>query len=321
MISQINALKTLIRKGKKNSSPTNLLEYLQRGLSEIYSESISRDVYFLCLYYGLIKHPSSNEALTLEAIGLTHEPPLSRERVRQIIDNTIKKIQKFFVEESNLDKKFYNPYKHTNKVFQQILANDNIMFLRVEKFTKNEFYKDFHNNIKGLIAFCNDCGIKQIAYRKKYYLYPKHISRSSITDIIQKSNKIIRREETLDKMNLKAKTVTYVPTEVREHLHKFAKENNYNLNPLYEKILLDFISQKPYANDKKFYFSKTQSWKARMGKAKWQQIGIYIKKDVFLNVQKSAEEAQNYMVRKVSVMSFVCQAFIWHYEQFNPPLK
>lgn len=317
MSTQYNALKSLVRKGKKLSHPDNLYNYLCRGISEIYSESIARDIYFLCLYYGMVKHPSSNEALTLEAIGATQEPALSRERVRQIIDNTIKKLQKFFQEESSLDKKFVEPYKYTNKYFQQMLATQDILFLRIESFVKEDFFKDFQNNIKGLIAVCNDCGIKQIAYRKKYYLYPKHISRSEITDIIQKSNKIIRREETLDKMNQKAKTVTYVPTEVREHLHQFAESNNHNLNPLYEQILLDFIEKKPYVHDKKCSFSKTQSWKARMGKVEWQQIGIYIRKDVFAKVQAAAQEAYLHISKKVSVMSFVCQAFIWHYEVHN----
>lgn len=317
MSSQYNALKTLVRKGKKTSKPNTLYEYLCRGISEIYSESIARDIYFLCLYYGLVRHTNSNEALTLEAIGLTQEPNLSRERIRQIIDNTIKKLDNFFKTESNLDKNFLDPYKYTNKKFQQILATQDTLFLRIESLIKDDFFKDFSNNFKGLIAFCNDCNIKQIAYRKKYYLYPKHVNRIEITDIIQKSNKIIRREETLDKMNQKAKTVTYVPTEIREHLHSFAQANGYNLNPLYEKILLDFIEQKPYLKDKKCCFSKTQSWKARMGKAEWQQIGIYIHKDVFHKVQEASQAIHLELLKKVSLMSFVCQAFIWHYELYN----
>lgn len=317
MSSQYNNLKTIVRKGKKTSKPITLYEYLCRGISEIYTESIARDIYFLCLYYGLIKHPSSKDALTLEAIGLTQDPNLSRERIRQIIDNTIKKLENFFKTESSLDKNFLNPYKYTNKKFQQILAIEDSLFLRIEDLTKDDFFKEFSNNHKGLISFCNDCDIKQIAYRKKYYFYPKHINRLEITDIIQKSNKIIRREETLDKMNQKSKTVTYVPNEVKEHLHKFAQVNGYNLNPLYEKILLDFIEQKPYLKDKSCSFLKTQSWKARMGKAEWQQIGIYIQKDVFNKVQEAAKSVHLELLKKVSVMSFICQAFIWHYENHN----
>lgn len=317
MSSQYNALKTLVRKGKKESQPTNLFNYLCRGISEIYSESIARDIYFLCLYYGLIKHPSSKEALTLEAIGNTQETPLSRERVRQIVDNTMNKLKKFFVEENSLDKNFLEPYKFTNRYFQQTIATQDTLFLRIEELVVNDFFKEFNNNYKGLIAFCNDCKIKQIAYRKKYYLYPKEVARNEITNIIQQSNKLVRRGETIDKMNQKAKTVTYVPVEVSDFLHHFAETNNYNLNPLYEKILISFIQKKPYVTDKSFSFSKTQSWKARMGKAEWQQIGIYIQKDVFNKVQEATKEAQFYMLRKVSVMSFICQAFIWHYEQHN----
>lgn len=314
-MSQYNALKAIIRKGKKIRQPDNLVDYLYRGISEIYTEQIARDVYFLCLYYGFVKHPSSDDALTLEAIGKTQEPALSRERIRQIIDGTIKKIQNFFVIENSLDKNFVNPFIFSNKQFQQTLAYQDTLFLPINSLTKEPFFNGFAKNHKGFIAFCNDCGIKQIAYRKKYYLYPKNVSREEIIVIIQQSNKILRRESTLNKMSQKAKTVTYVPSEVRQHLLKFAEVNNYNLNPLYEQILLDFIKHKPYT-DKEFNFSRTQSWKARMGKAEWQQIGIYINKDIFQTIQDAVNEAQTFAFKKISLMSFICQAFVWHYEQF-----
>ena len=108
-----------------------------------------------------------------------------------------------------------------------------------------------------------------------------------------------------------------MPTEVRQHLLHFSEVNNYNLNPLYEAILLDFIQQKPYTH-KDFNFSRTQSWKARMGKAEWQQIGIYINKITFETIQQAVEEAQRLAFKKISLMSFICQAFIWHYNQFKP---
>lgn len=315
-MSQYNALKTIIRKGKKIRHPQNLMEYLYSGLSEIYTEHIARDIYFLCLYYGLLKHSSSNEALTLESIGNTQEPPLSRERVRQIIDSTLKKMQNFFITENSLDKSFFNPFHYSNKIFQQTLATRDTLFLSIEDILTDSFFSGFNKNHKGFIAFSNDCGIKQIAYRKKYYLYPKNISRKDIVLIIQQSNKTQRRENTLQKMSQKSKTVTYVPREVRQHLLDFADTNKYNLNPLYETILLDFIKKKPYM-DKDFNFSRTQSWKARMGKAEWQQIGIYINKDVFETIQNAVQEAQTYAFRKISLMSFICQAFVWHYEQFK----
>lgn len=315
-MSQYNALKAIIRKGNKTRQPTTLIEYLYKGLAEIYTEQTARDIYFLCLYYGLIKHSTSNEALTLESIGNTQDPTLSRERIRQIIDSTIKKAQMFFLIENNLDKNFLNPFIYSDKLFKKNLATSDTLFLPIEELLEDNFFKGFSKNHKGFIAFCNDCGIKQIAYRKRYYLYPNHIPRKEIVIIIQQSNKLIRREGTIEKMNQKAKTVTYVPTEVRKHLLDFASINKYNLNPLYEEILLDFIKQKPYmaAN---FTFSKTQSWKARMGKAEWQQIGIYIKKDVFETIQNAVNEAQNYAFRKISLMSFICQAFIWHSQQFQ----
>lgn len=313
-MSEYNALKTIIRKGNKISQPKTAFEYLYLGLSKIYNENISRDLYFLSLYYGFIKHPSSNDSLTLEGIGKTQIPVLSRERIRQIIDVTIKKMQAFFITENNLNKNFVNPFFYSNKLFQQNLATRDTLFISIDELIGEDFFKDFTKNHKGFIAFCNDCGIRQIAYRKKYYLYPKNIPRKDIIGIIQQSNKLIRRESTIEKMSLKSKTVTYVPYEVRQHLLDYSLLNKYNLNPLYEKILLDFIDKKPYMQ-KDFKFAKTQSWKARMGKAEWKQIGIYIKKDIFETIQEAVEEAQQYGFRKISLMSFICQAFVWHYKE------
>lgn len=61
------------------------------------------------------------------------------------------------------------------------------------------------------------------------------------------------------------------------------------MNPLYEKILLEFIARRPFENPE-FTFSRTKSWKARKGKAQWQQIGIYINKSVFSSVKDLVKE-------------------------------
>ena len=135
-----------------------------------------------------------------------------------------------------------------------------------------------------------------------------------IVNEIQKENKVLRREKTLEKMALKAKTVTYVPNEVRQHLLDYAHKSKCNLNPLYESILNDFMTQKPYLSEE-YLFSRTKSWKARKGKAQWQQIGIYIERSIFDEIKEDVKKIKKDLRKSVSLMSFICQAFVWHYEK------
>ncbi len=114
-------------------------------------------------------------------------------------------------------------------------------------------------------------------------------------------------------MAIKSKTVTYVPNQVRNFLLQQSTEKNINLNPLYENILKEFIKNKPFKANK-FCFGKTKSWKARNGKAQWQQIGIYINKSIFDLIKKNVEHIKDDLNKTVSLMSFICQAFIWYYE-------
>ena len=106
-------------------------------------------------------------------------------------------------------------------------------------------------------------------------------------------------------MSQKAKTVTYVPNEVRDHLLSYSEKKNINLNPLYETIINQFIDGRPFEKDS-YKFSKTKSWKARKGKAQWQQVGIYIDKDIFNNVKKSVSHIKKDLRKNVSMMSFIC---------------
>jgi hypothetical protein len=301
-MSNYTGLQKIIKKGKKIVSPINLQESLQKQISENYNDKISREFHFLTLYYGL-----QGKAMTLENIGQAQENPLTRERVRQIIDSVIEPLQSFKSEA------YINPYLHSVTVFDEILGTER-SFLRLEELTENAYFTDFLKNVKGLIAFLNDCGIRQIAYRKNYYFYPSRLERKNVIQDIQKENKNIRREHTLEKMSLKSKTVTYVPDEVRKHLLVFAEKHKMNLNPLYEQILNDFMEQKPYASEE-YVFSRTKSWKARKGKAKWQQIGIYIERCIFDNIKDDVQAIKRDLKKSVSLMSFICQAFVWHYEK------
>ncbi len=299
-MAQYIELNKIIKKGRKIEHPKTLLESLLKYFANVFKEDISRELDFVSTYYGL-----TGTALTLEKIGESQPNKLTRERVRQIIDGTLKKTKPL------VDNK-ESPFSLAEKEFLNILGNS--MFLRLSELTKTEFFKDFRKNTRGLISFLNDCGIRQIAYRKQYYFYPSNFDRKLVVNAIQKENKAIRREKTISNMSKKSKTVTYVPNEVRDFLLSYSSKHKVHLNPLYELILNQFISAKPYLN-KDFEFSKTKSWKARKGKAMWQQVGIYIDKDVFNAVRDSVSLIKKDMKKNVSLMSFICQSFVWFYNQ------
>lgn len=296
-MSNYNELQKIIKKGKKIELTDNLFDALVKEISLKSSSKNLRELHFLTSYYGL-----QGKAFTLEAIGNSQESPLTRERVRQIIDCATQPLKQG--DESN-------PYNKSVVIFNEVLGDKS--FLRADELLQHEYFSKFKKNIKGLIAFLNDCNIRQIAYRKNYYFYPSSLQRKSVVAQIQKENKTLRRQQTEEKMSQKAKTVTYVPNEVRDYLLKYSEKYHVNLNPLYEKILLEFINRKPFEHPE-FTFSRTKSWKARKGKAQWQQIGIYINKSIFSTVKESVKDIKKDLNKNVSLMSFICQAFVWFYE-------
>lgn len=300
-MTQYSALNKIIKKGRTIESPKNLGEYLIKYFSDVHNENISRELYFVGLYYGLVA-----DAMTLENIGKSQPQQLTRERVRQIIDSVLGKIKNHPI------KGYTDPFIKTQEMFSIALGKNT--FIRIEDLIKHDYFTSFKKNVKGLISFLNDCGIRQIAYRKKYYFYPETYVRKDIVQSIQKENKTLRREQTIENMTHKAKTVTYVPDEVRTHLLNYSQKHKLNLNPLYETILTKYIEKKPYEAES-YVFSRTKSWKARKGKAKWQQIGIYIDKDIFYEIKETVASIKKDLRKNVSLMSFICQAFVWHYEQ------
>lgn len=296
-------LQKILKISKSIDKPETLLESLFKIITSLYNSKNEREFTFLIMYYGL-----KCKSLTLESIGLSQEKPLTRERVRQVIDTAVTPLLNFTPDN------FENPYNKSLAIFKEILGNDN--FIRFEDLIEHPYFIDFKKNVKGLISFLNDSDIRQIAYRKKYYFYTGKLNRTLIVKQIQKENKHIRREETVSKMSLKSKTVTYVPNEVRNHLLEFSDKNKINLNPLYESILINFMLNKPYYYPN-YNFPKTKSWKARKGKAQWQQIGIYINKNIFNKMKDDVEHVKNNLHINVSIMSFICQAFVWHYETYK----
>lgn len=303
-MSDYDSLIKMVKKGKKQIDSFDLHSIIVKHIATAYKPELNRDFDFVSKYYGL-----SEESMTLDSIGKSVDPQLTRERVRQIIDSCVK---------GSLKKEKYlniNAYQKAKEEFTKQL-NDKKKFLRFDELIENEFFSGFKKNIKGLISLLNDCDVKQIAYRKKYYFYLNSEPRKSIVNLIQLENKRLRRTQTVKKMSLKAKTVTYVPNEVRTHLLSYAKTHNKNLNPLYEEIIKNYIEEKPF-NHVNYMFSRTKSWKARKGTVEWKQVGIYIERDVFEEIKKSVDNIKVNLDKNVSIMSFICQAFIWHYQKFN----
>lgn len=248
---------------------------------------------FINLYYGL----SNKEEYTLELIGEQESPQLTRERVRQIINYGVSSMMD--VEQNSPIK----PFKDSKKIFDHLLSKKNSNFISLDYLLENEYFKCFVSNKKGAVSFLNDISIKQVVYRENTYLYLSSFNKKDIIQEIQNTNKVIRNDKTKQKASKMSKTVTYVPSEVRVKLSDLATKNNLNLNRQYEQILLNFISNKPYKSNKDF--PKTQSWRARQGRAQWEQVGIYISKDVFDKARTEAKKVN------VSLMSYICQGFVW----------
>lgn len=294
MTTHLTNLNKINRKYKNIKNTDDLYNLSVKVLAELKDVCSEREISFLMMYYGI-----ESKAHTLEKIGEQQNPKLTRERVRQIISIAIRKI----------DPEYFD------------IVKDGYLSIKKEQIgvdalsiTKNELFKGFSKNIKGLSAILNDCGIKQVAYRKKVYYYSHNDSRTNVVKFIQKINKEERRKKTLANMSKKAKTVTYVPTDVKDWLKKIARTEKINLNPLYEKIINNFISKSPYTFDE-FNFAKTKSWKARKGKAEWSQVGIYIDRNLFEEIKVEIQKISDKAKKNVSLMGFISQAFVWYKEQ------
>ena len=298
--NDLDYLKDFLNKSMLNEKRESITFKLFSLMESILTSSNARSFKYMISYYGLNGSP----ALTLEGIGeKLSENKLTRERVRQIIDNGLRQLLK--AEDIN---KILTPYKDIQNNFKTIINKTNLNFTKLNDFEDLISLGgiSLNKDKRGVIAFLNDAGIKQVVYRGEHYIYPENVKRNSAIINIQSVNKKQRRSETLKKMEDMAKTVTYVPVNVKEKLHKMAQKKKIHLNRMYENIIIDFIDQKPFNESSDFV--KTQSWKARRGKADWSQIGIYIDKSIY---EKAQELAKKIKPTKISNMAFICQAFIW----------
>ena len=286
-------LLVIAEKGKVGTLRFDLLTLIGSCLTN----NNSRGFKYMMHYYGL----NGSAGLTLEAIGTEIAGGLTRERVRQIIDGALNVL----IRAENGLNAVSQPYKNAHKLFDEMLLSTEQKFLRLSEFVEKNYMDGFGVDPKGLIAFLNDAGIKQVVYRGSHYIYPKTIDRRDAIELVQVENKKCRRAKTVNKMGQMAKTVTYVPQETREFLLKESKLRDIPLNRLYEKILTSFITKSPCKNSEDY--EKTQSWRARKGKAEWSQVGIYIEKQIFDEVKVAAAKVKP---EQVSNMSYICQAFV-----------
>ena len=262
-------------------------------IGECLPRGSSRSFAYMIHYYGLSGAPG----MTLEAIGSTIAGGLTRERVRQIIDGALGALLKAEGSEG--------PYARARQRFEHLLEASGKKFLAMSSLLADSYFEGFGSEPKGIIAFLNDAGIRQVVYRGAHYIYPKSLARQEAIALVQAENKRARRSATVEKMKTMAKTVTYVPQDARAKLLEEAAAREMPLNRLYERILEVFISKPPCSTSKEF--EKTQSWRARKGKAEWSQVGIYIDREIFEQVREAAAAVRP---EPISNMSYISQAFV-----------
>ena len=285
--------------GPERAAAPTLQWDLARQLLAAVGEANPRGLIFMLAYYGLAGQP----AKTLEAIGKSVSGPLTRERVRQIIDGALEALLE---REKSAGKRAPRAYGKAREAFERECQKASASFLPLCKLSALPYFEGFAQNEKGLIAFLSDAGVRQVVYRGERYVYPQSLGRKDAIEQIQACNKKERRARTVEKMRQMAKTVTYVPAQTRDALAEHAEKEGLPLNRLYETILTRFMEEKPYRSAQDF--SKTKSWRARQGKAQWRQVGIYIDKEIF---ERAKEQAAAVSAGRVSNMSYICHAFVW----------
>lgn len=266
-------------------------------LKSVESPRTSRGIDMMVSHYGL----DDGIGKTLEEIGMRENPPLTRERARQLICEVLKEID---VVEKSAGYIGPKPFSEVRAWFKQNQVSSDLKFVKTKSLMRKKEVKGFINNENGLLSFLNDNGIRQITYRNTRYLYNKNDSRLNITQHIQSYRKRVRKENTDNKKNLMVKTVTYVPKEVKEDIDTTNKKLNISLNKMYENILLHFIEDEPWLGHE-YFFERTESWKSRRGVSEWKQVGLYIHKDIYIRIKTTSKKID------VSVMAFIFRALAW----------
>lgn len=266
-------------------------------LKSVENEKTARGIDLMVLHYGV----DTGFAKTLEEAGSEEDPPLTRERVRQLIVGVLFEINK--IERAT----GYNgpqPFAEVKTWFKQKQVQAGVPFVNLALLLKEPEVAGFKKNARGLMSFLNDAGIRQVVYRGEHYLYADTDNRLDIVQRIQCHRKEIRKQNTEARVASMAKTVTYVPQSVRDELERLQLQLDIPLNRMYENILLGFSKIRPWRGHEHF-FEKTKSWRSRKGRSEWVQVGLYISKDVYKEAQYQAKQSG------ASLMAFICKALAW----------
>jgi hypothetical protein len=265
------------------------------GLKALETEKKARAIWMAMQYYGLV-----GPAKTLHAIGQEQAKPLTRERVRQIIDEVVTRLQK---KEKLVDYQGARPFEMVKEWFGAHGLKEDRSYVPLTDLLAWPAVANYRET-RGLSAFLKDAKIRQLVYKNAKFLYVSPEKRKGMLQEIQAKNRQLRQEETKKKKQSKIKTVTYVPQTVREALDNLSSGQELSLNHLYELILTEFGRAKPWQPHQSF-FEKTQSWRFRKEKSSWVQIGLYIDKQCYIDAQEYAQSA------KASVMAYIARALAW----------
>lgn len=255
---------------------------------------LKRPLQYLDMYYGI----SDGVPKTLEKCGSLSSPPLTRERVRQLLNKAKNGFEKFGE----------TPYKRIHDEFMAVLKDKK--YIKYQDLIKQDFFK-IKNNDAIYLSLLQDAGVQYIRKNGELLLFPEKYSPKLIGVLESEARRQIKLEATKRRQALRVKTVTYVDKYTVEKFHQISNDENVTLNSLYHKSLGAFLEKGIY-KDKNFNFPKTKAWKSRMGLEKEVQVGIYLIKDLYEEVKAATGEASKIRGRKVSLMSFISNAFAWY---------
>lgn len=241
---------------------------------------LARNISFVRSYYGLAPNGSLQKPMTLDEIGKTQNPVLTRERVRQVIESTVAQIRGNALDHSGHELAAEDIYGAATRCVQEALALGAKKGYPVVSFSALlalPLFKGFAPSVdgesggdgdtpnhRGLVAFLDHCGFEQVHHRGERYVHHPSVARGHVLELIKKHSKVASLHQRQAKSAQKIKTVTYVPVDTKDALVSWAGITGQRLNALYERTILDFISscRTQYLRPD-FVPTRTKSWQTR----------------------------------------------------------
>lgn len=296
--------------GKEEKVLTNneigvVVEGLWNNLNRIKTKKNDRSLMFTLQYYGLL----GDSGKTLEEIGETATPKLTRERVRQLIGAVVSELQDLEKGDGCATSTLVpRPFARVRAWLSQKSIRDGVSNVPLSALKEMTMMKGFgENNDRGLSSFLSGAKIKTLTVKNCIYMHQDKISRDVAEIDILHDKSVQKRKKTEERRAKLAKTVTYVPPGVRNDALLLCENNQVHLNRFYEMVISSFIEAKPWKGFKE-YFQKTQSWRARNGESDWVQVGLLIDKKIFEKAKLAARKL------KISLMALIARAIAWSTE-------